>query len=398
MADYQWYPGHMTKARRMMQENIRLVDLVIELADARIPISSRNPDIDSLCEGKQRILLLSKADLADPVRTQAFVEYYKSQGIPAIALDSRSGRANDQIRRFVQETCKEKLERDRRRGIIGRPLRAMVAGIPNSGKSTFINSFSGKASTKTGNKPGVTRGKQWIRLNKELELLDTPGILWPKFDDPEVGIRLALTGAIRGELLDEQELSLWLIRFLESEYKGILREKYEDAAKTDADGQAVLWNPEVTDAAMLEQIAVHRNLLAAGGEVDYFRASKLILDDFRNGKTGRITLEDPRTAAEVEARLKAAVDARLEEEAAAEKKAAAKKAAAARKAQARREQADGNSGRSAGGSNAGNRQAGRRSAGAKSYSGKNGKSFAKNDKRRTNGNKKSGPSFRGKRK
>ena len=227
--DYQWYPGHMTKARRMMQENIGLVDLVIELADARIPLSSRNPDIDSLCGSKARILLMTKADMADPARTARFQKYFEDKGYMVIAMDARTRKSNEKIRAYVEKACAAKRERDKRRGIIGRPLRAMVVGIPNVGKSTFINSFAGRASAKTGNKPGVTRGKQWIRLNKNLELLDTPGILWPKFEDRQVGVNLALTGAIRQELLEEQELSMELLNFLQREYPALLKARFAPA-------------------------------------------------------------------------------------------------------------------------------------------------------------------------
>lgn len=185
--NYQWYPGHMTKARRMMQENIKLIDLVIELVDARIPISSRNPDIDELGKGKSRIILLNKSDLADPVWNKKWVEYFAAKGMGVLEINSRTGMGIKSIQGLVQEVCKEKIERDRKRGIVNRPVRAMVVGIPNVGKSTFINSFAGKACAKTGNKPGVTKGKQWIRLNKGLELLDTPGILWPKFEDQQGG-------------------------------------------------------------------------------------------------------------------------------------------------------------------------------------------------------------------
>ena len=285
--DYQWYPGHMTKARRMMQENIGLVDLVIELADARIPLSSRNPDIDSLCGSKARILLMTKADMADPARTAMFQKYFEDKGFMVIAMDARTRKANDKIRAYVEKACAAKRERDKRRGIVGRPLRAMVVGIPNVGKSTFIKSFAGKASAKTGNKPGVTRGKQWIRLNKNLELLDTPGILWPKFEDRQVGVNLALTGAIRQELLEEQELSLELLGFLQKEYPSLIIDRYapKDAEQT--------WELPMDNAQLLTQIAQARNLIRAGGEPDYQRASKMVLDDFRNGKTGRITLETP---------------------------------------------------------------------------------------------------------
>lgn len=283
--DYQWYPGHMTKARRMMQENIGLVDLVIELADARIPLSSRNPDIDSLCGNKARILLMTKADMADPVRTAKFQKYFEDKGFMVIAMDARTRKANEKIKAYVEKACAAKRERDKRRGIVGRPLRAMVVGIPNVGKSTFINSFAGKASAKTGNKPGVTRGKQWIRLNKNLELLDTPGILWPKFEDRQVGVNLALTGAIRQELLEEQELSLELLDFLQREYPALLKERYAP--------EGAEWEFPMDSAKLLGEIALSRNLLKTGGEPDWQRASKMVLDDFRNGKTGRISLETP---------------------------------------------------------------------------------------------------------
>ena len=287
--DYQWYPGHMTKARRMMEENIGLVDLVIELTDARIPMSSRNPDIDKLCANKARILVMTKADLADPARTAAFQQYFEEKGWMVIPVDARTKKANEKVRAYVEKACAAKRERDKRRGIIGRPLRAMVVGIPNVGKSTFINSFAGRASAKTGNKPGVTRGKQWIRLGKGLELLDTPGILWPRFEDRQVGVNLALTGAIKQELLEEQELSLELLDFLQREYPDLLLAKY--APENPEADQA--WQLPMDNAQLLTKIAEVRKLVRTGGEPDYQRASRLVLDDFRNGKTGRITLETP---------------------------------------------------------------------------------------------------------
>ena len=287
--DYQWYPGHMTKARRMMEENIGLVDLVIELTDARIPMSSRNPDIDKLCANKARILIMTKADLADPARTAAFQQYFEQKGWMVIPVDARTKKANDKVRAYVEKACAAKRERDKRRGIIGRPLRAMVVGIPNVGKSTFINSFAGKASAKTGNKPGVTRGKQWIRLGKGLELLDTPGILWPRFEDRQVGVNLALTGAIKQELLEEQELSLELLDFLQREYPDLLLAKYAPENSEADQG----WHLPMDNAQLLTKIAEVRKLVRTGGEPDYQRASRLVLDDFRNGKTGRITLETP---------------------------------------------------------------------------------------------------------
>ena len=224
--DYQWYPGHMTKARRMMQENIALIDLLIELTDARAPQSGRNPDIDSLANGKSRIIVLNKADLADSEATDQWRTHFENEGILTAAVDSRKGSGVRQLKPLIDKACQEKIERNRRRGIVNRPVRAMIAGIPNVGKSTFINSFAGKAVAKTGDKPGVTKGKQWIRLNKNVELLDTPGILWPKFDDQIIGMRLAILGSIRDEITDEGELAVWLIRYLMKEYPAALAERY----------------------------------------------------------------------------------------------------------------------------------------------------------------------------
>ena len=278
--DVQWYPGHMTKARRMMEENIRLVDLVIELVDARIPLSSRNPDIDALCKGKGRIVFLCKADLADPVKTEAFLEYFRQKGMFAVAADAREKKAADLVRRFVQEACREKIARDRARGIVGRPLRAMVAGIPNVGKSTFINSFAGRAGAKTGNKPGVTRGQQWIRLNKDINLLDTPGILWPKFEDPAVGQRLALIGSIRDELLDNVQLCHILTDYLKKNYPDALFGRYRVDESLDY-------------PKLLCAIASARGAVKPGNEPDTERACAILLDDFRSARLGKISLESP---------------------------------------------------------------------------------------------------------
>lgn len=277
---YQWYPGHMTKAKRQMQEDIKLVDLVIELVDARVPLSSHNPDIDELGKNKSRLVLLNKADLADEKKNAAWCEYYKSQGIYAVRLDARNRTDMKEVHNRIQEACKEKLERNRKRGIVNRPVRAMVAGIPNVGKSTFINSFAGKACAKTGNKPGVTKGKQWIRLNKNAELLDTPGILWPKFEDQTTGLHLALIGSIKDELLNREELAFALSAKLMRQYPGILAERY--ALKEQAEA-----------AEVFRQIAQNRNCLKKGGELDYEKAAALLLEDFRNGRLGRITLETP---------------------------------------------------------------------------------------------------------
>lgn len=276
----QWYPGHMTKARRMMQEDIKLIDIVIELVDARIPLSSKNPDIDQLAGQKSRMILLNKYDLADSERTSEWERWFKKQGFYVYKLDARKGGQIKNITNMIQEACKEKIERDRKRGIINRPVRAMIVGIPNVGKSTFINTYAGKACAKTGNKPGVTKGKQWIRLNKNVELLDTPGILWPKFDDPAVGERLALIGSIKDEILNISELSIRLIEFLKEFYPGILEERY-----------AV--NENCDKIAVLEGIAEVRNCRQKGNTLDLDKASKLLIDDFRSGKLGRLTLEFP---------------------------------------------------------------------------------------------------------
>ena len=276
----QWYPGHMTKARRMMQENIKLVDLVIELVDARVPLSSRNPDIDDLGRNKARLLLLNKSDLADEAANEAWSAYFRAKGFQVVKLNSRSGAGFKSVNAAVQEACKEKIERDRRRGILNRPVRAMVAGIPNVGKSTFINSFAGKACTKTGNKPGVTKGAQWVRLNKQVELLDTPGILWPKFEDQEVGIKLAMIGSIKEEILNIEELSMELLKLLKARYSGTLEERY---GVDEALGEVEL----------LGEIAKRRGCLQKGGDPDLTKAAAILLEDFRSGKLGRITLELP---------------------------------------------------------------------------------------------------------
>ena len=276
----QWYPGHMTKARRMMQEDIKLIDIVIELVDARVPLSSKNPDIDQLAGQKSRMILLNKYDLADPARTAEWEKWFKEKGFYVYKLDSRKGGQMKAITAIIQEACKEKIERDRKRGIINRPVRAMIVGIPNVGKSTFINTYAGKACAKTGNKPGVTKGKQWIRLNKNVELLDTPGILWPKFEDQTVGQRLAMIGSIKDEILNIDELSILLIDFMKNSYPGILSERYAIDEKCDK-------------IEVLGKIAEARNCRQKGNELDYSKASKMLIDDFRSGKLGRLTLELP---------------------------------------------------------------------------------------------------------
>ena len=286
----QWYPGHMTKAKRAMKEDVKLVDLVIELVDARAPLASRNPDIDSLAAGKGRVILLNKADLASEKANAVWITYFESQGFQVMKIDARAKATLKQLNALIQEACKEKIERDRRRGILNRPVRAMVVGIPNVGKSTFINSFAGKAAAKTGNKPGVTKGNQWIRLNKTLELLDTPGILWPKFEDPNVGLCLAFIGSINDEILDKEELAAELIKNMSGRYGKRLEERYGVTLveNTAGDGEDTKKAWEI-----LREIARARSCLLKGSELDTKKAAGFLLDDFRSGKLGRVTLEVP---------------------------------------------------------------------------------------------------------
>ena len=276
----QWYPGHMTKAKRMMQEDMKLIDIVIELLDARVPLSSRNPDIDTLANNKYRLVLLNKCDLADRNITAAWENYFKEKGILVVTINARDGQGMKSITAKIQEACKEKIERDRKRGILNRPIRAMIVGIPNVGQSTFINSYARKACTKVGNKPGVTKGKQWIKINKNVELLDTPGILWPKFEDESVGEHLAYIGSINDEILQKTELACDLITFLTEEYPNLLHERFEvDESQAAAD--------------ILHGIALNRGCLLKGQELDYEKAASILLDDFRSGKLGSISIERP---------------------------------------------------------------------------------------------------------
>ncbi len=280
---FQWFPGHMTKAIRSMKEDIRLIDIVIELIDARIPISSRNPEIDTLAQGKTRILLLNKTDMADKSQTDKWVEYFESKDLYALSINAKKKQDLNRVNKLIDEAVRVKREKDLKRGIKNRPVRAMIVGIPNVGKSTFINSFSGRASTKTGNKPGVTKGKQWIRLSAgknggSVELLDTPGILWPKFEDQIVGLHLAWIGSIKDELIVTTDLALDLIEFLEAEHKGVISEHYG-------------FEPEGDSVHILEQLATARGCKAKGGEPYFDKAAFFLLDDFRNARLGSITIE-----------------------------------------------------------------------------------------------------------
>lgn len=276
----QWYPGHMTKALRQIKEDIRLIDLVIELCDARIVSSSRNPEIRQLTNGKAHLAILNKADLAEQSVTDEWIRYFRENGTEAVAVDSRSRKDVKKINDAIMRVTEEKRQRDLRRGIKNRPVRALIAGIPNVGKSTLTNSLSGKKSTRTGDKPGVTKGKQWIHVNKGLDLLDTPGILWPKFEDTHTGEALALFGAIADNVFEKEELALVLYHTMVKDYPGRITAAYSISEDLD-------------DAEVLPSIASSKNLVLSEGRGDTRRAADLFLDDLRSGKLGRVSLERP---------------------------------------------------------------------------------------------------------
>ena len=279
---FQWYPGHMTRARRQMQEDMKLVDVVIELVDARIPRSSKNPDINELAKNKARIILLNKADMADPEKTGLWKEALEAKGFFTVLVNSRNGSGIGEVHKAIQEACAKKIERDRSRGIMNRPIRAMVVGIPNVGKSTFINTFAGKACTKTGNKPGVTKGKQWVSTDK-FDLLDMPGVLWKKFDSRTIASNLAFIGSIKDDILDVEELAMNLLDEVRQNYPDLVASRYKLDAETLA----------LPPYELLEAIGRRRGLLVRGGEVNTERCAVMLVDEFRACKWGRITLERP---------------------------------------------------------------------------------------------------------
>ena len=280
--DIQWYPGHMTKTRRMMEENQKLIDIVVELLDARIPLSSRNPAIDEIFPTKPRLVVLNKSDIADEATTREWEKYFKSKGVGVKSISSTMGKSLNDIFNSCKEILKDKIEHDKSRGLVNRPIKMMVVGIPNVGKSSFINKLSGKKSAITGDRPGVTKGKQWIRLPNSFELLDTPGILWPKFEDIAVGEKLAFTGAIKDEIMDLEEIAMRLLEVLREKYPQKLTERYKMTDFQDLNGYE-----------MLELLGRKRGFVVSGGEIDTERAAKILLDEFRGAKLGRISLETP---------------------------------------------------------------------------------------------------------
>ena len=277
----QWYPGHMTKTRRQIEADLKQVDAVCEIVDARIPLSSRNPDIDAICGSKPRLLVLNRMDLADPEATRKWAAWFKAKGITVIATDCKTRRGIGDFVPAARAACAEKLERDARRGM-NRPLRIMVVGIPNVGKSTLINQISGRKGAKAENRPGVTRGKQWVTVDTGMQLLDTPGILWPKFEDPNVGMMLAFTGAVKEGVIDTEELACRLMELLHRFYPQVLAERYKLEAPAGTPG----WE-------LVELAGRKRGYLVSGGEVNTERMSKVLLDEFRSGKLGKFTLEMP---------------------------------------------------------------------------------------------------------
>lgn len=280
----QWFPGHMAKTRRMITENAKLVDVVIELIDARIPVASRNPEVASMLGSKPRIVVLNKTDMADPAVNAQWKAYYQQQKQPCIFVNSIQGSGLTQVKAQLQEIMKPVFEKDLAKGRVFRPIRVMVVGIPNVGKSSFINKISGRAQAETGNRPGVTKNKQWVRIGKDIELLDTPGILWPKFDDEAVALHLAFTGAIKDEIMDVEELALKLLETLRERYPQALQQRYqlEDAVMQD------------TPLALMEACAKKRGCIIRGGDYDYNRIANLLLDEFRNCKIGYFSLETPK--------------------------------------------------------------------------------------------------------
>ena len=289
-----WYPGHMAKTKRQIMEDVRLVDIVIELLDARIPISSQNPDIAEITKNKKKIIVLNKCDLADEKQNKRWVEYFKAKNIPAVLTDSNSGKGIEECVRKVEKIMEEDLKGQAEKGRIGRKIKAMVLGIPNVGKSSFINRISKKTSAGVGNKPGVTKQKQWIRINEKIELLDTPGVLWPKFESEEVALHLAFTGTIKEDILQRTEIAYYLVKFLIENYPKQLCERYkltEEYIHEQLEDEERPENENIYEI-FLEK-SKKRGCIISGGNIDEEKTARILLDEFKNGKIGRITLECP---------------------------------------------------------------------------------------------------------
>ena len=285
----QWFPGHMTKTKRQIIQDLKLVDLVAELVDARLPFSSRNPMLDEIIGPKPRILVINKAGMADEGTNARFLKWFQNRGVPAVLTDSVTGVGFKPFSELVRRVLADKIRREKERGMVNRPIKLMVVGIPNVGKSTFINRLAGRSSLKAGDRPGVTRGKQWVAVDATLDLLDTPGILWPKFEDPQTGLHLAFTGAVKDDIMDVETLGCHLMDTLAARYPAALEARYrlEVPART-AEEEGIAYG-----YALLEQAAQRRGFLVSGGEMDTERMAKILLDEFRGGKLGRFTLEMP---------------------------------------------------------------------------------------------------------
>ncbi len=281
--ELQWFPGHMAKTRRLITDSLKLVDVVVELVDARLPLSSRNPEIDRIVGHRPRVLVLNKADIADNDANQKWLNFFKNKGIETILMDSQSGKGLKNFDAAIDAVLAEKFEKERLKGMQRRTVKMMIVGIPNVGKSSFINRLSGRAATKTGDRPGVTTAKQWIKVAGKYEILDTPGILWPKFEDKEVGRRIAFTGGIKDEIMDIEELAFFLVGYLRKNYPQMLAERFKITEDTS----------DIGDFEFVELIGKKRGCIVSGGNVDTLRASNLILDEFRAAKIGKITLELP---------------------------------------------------------------------------------------------------------
>ena len=286
----QWYPGHMTKTRRQIEADLKLVDVVVEIIDARIPASSRNPDIDAICAGKPRLIVLNRADQADPAQNKAWGACFRGQGHSVLETDARSGRGINQFSTVVQGVLRDQIAKWREKGQVGRPVRAMVVGVPNVGKSTFINKVAKKKSAKASDRPGVTRGKQWVHVDQGLDLLDTPGILWPKFEDEVTGMNLAFTGAVKDEIMDVETLGCHFMALLGERYPQALMDGYK---LTEVPGREEGENDVAWGYRLLQACAARRGMRVSGNELDTERMARVLLDEYRGSKLGRFTLDVP---------------------------------------------------------------------------------------------------------